>query len=83
MEKLIKELPSIPVDLVNGEVIAVAENTVSNTDLLQLMDSGIILRETQSILLERIASEMNRLKFYISHAKVRSYFSLELGYAFC
>lgn len=27
------------------------------------------LRESQSMLLERIASEMNRLKFYISHAK--------------
>lgn len=33
------------------------------------VESGSNLRETQSMLLERIASEMNRLKFYISHAK--------------
>lgn len=36
---------------------------------LQHLENGTDLRETQSILLERIASEMNRLKFYISHAK--------------
>lgn len=34
------------------------------------VEPGTGVRETQSILLERIASEMNRLKFYISHAQV-------------
>ncbi|KAG8098937.1 hypothetical protein GUJ93_ZPchr0013g36975 [Zizania palustris] len=34
-----------------------------------IVDAGIDVRETQSILLERIASEMNRLKFYTSHAQ--------------
>ncbi|KAL6909387.1 hypothetical protein ACP4OV_001668 [Aristida adscensionis] len=33
------------------------------------VDAGTGVTETQSILLERIASEMNRLKFYISHAQ--------------
>lgn len=31
---------------------------------------GTTMRETQSMLLERIASEMNRLKFYMAHAQV-------------
>ncbi|CAN4077129.1 unnamed protein product [Withania somnifera] len=33
------------------------------------VENGSSLREGQSMLLERIASEMNRLRFYISHAK--------------
>jgi hypothetical protein len=36
------------------------------------VEAGTDVRETQSILLERIASEMNRLKFYISNAQVRA-----------
>ncbi|TMW98307.1 hypothetical protein EJD97_004203 [Solanum chilense] len=36
---------------------------------IDYVESGSNLRETQSMLLERIASEMNRLKFYISHAQ--------------
>ena len=44
---------------------------------------GNTMRETQSMLLERIASEMNRLKFYMAHAQVSithllfSFFSCE------
>ncbi|KAK4374111.1 hypothetical protein RND71_004788 [Anisodus tanguticus] len=58
VEKLIKELPRGQSDLNNND-----DNNVN------YVESGSNLRETQSMLLERIASEMNRLKFYISHAK--------------
>jgi hypothetical protein len=61
VEKLIKELPSAPSDSSNAEV--------PSTDTPNA-EAGTGVRETQSILLERIASEMNRLKFYISHAQV-------------
>lgn len=45
--------------------------------LAEINTSGTSIRETQSILLERIASEMNRLKFYVSHSEV-SFCSLKL-----
>ena len=61
VEKLIKELPSAPSDSSNAEVQSIDTQNV---------EAGTGVRETQSILLERIASEMNRLKFYISHAQV-------------
>ena len=61
VEKLIKELPSAPSDSSNAEVQSIDAQNV---------EAGTGVRETQSILLERIASEMNRLKFYISHAQV-------------
>lgn len=60
VEKLIKELPSTPTDWSNGDVIVAERNS----------ENGTNLRETQSMLLERIASEMNRLRFYMAHAKV-------------
>ncbi|CAN6297050.1 unnamed protein product [Urochloa humidicola] len=59
VEKLIKELPSAPSD---------SSNAAHSIDT-QNVEAGTGVRETQSILLERIASEMNRLKFYISHAQ--------------
>lgn len=62
VEKLIKELPAA--DLSNGHDVNYAENGIET-------GSNLSLRETQSMLLERIASEMNRLKFYIAHAQVR------------
>ncbi|KAL6537358.1 Conserved oligomeric Golgi complex subunit 2 [Orobanche minor] len=62
VEKIIKELPSLPVDWSNGDVDLVEKGHLSN-------GSGTHLRETQSMLLERIASEMNRLKFYMTHAQ--------------
>ncbi|KAK1376018.1 Conserved oligomeric Golgi complex subunit 2 [Heracleum sosnowskyi] len=62
VEKLIKELPSLPADWSNGDVNLVEMGHLSN-------GSGTHLRETQSMLLERIACEMNRLKFYITHAQ--------------
>ncbi|KAF3436861.1 hypothetical protein FNV43_RR19614 [Rhamnella rubrinervis] len=69
VEKLIKELPSVPADWSNGDVSLMDENSMNNGPSLQSVENGTNLRETQSMLLERIASEMNRLKFYIAHAQ--------------
>jgi hypothetical protein len=70
VEKLIKELPSVPADWSNGDVNLAERNSMSNGASAPLVENGTNLRETQSMLLERIASEMNRLKFYIAHAQV-------------
>ncbi|KAF7838181.1 conserved oligomeric Golgi complex subunit 2 [Senna tora] len=69
VEKLIKELPSVPTDWSNGDVNLAERNSMSNGISVQHVENGTIIRETQSVLLERIASEMNRLKFYVTHAK--------------
>uniref|UniRef100_A0ACD5XES7 Uncharacterized protein n=1 Tax=Avena sativa TaxID=4498 RepID=A0ACD5XES7_AVESA len=66
VEKLIKELPTAPSDSSNAEVGSVDKDYSGNNTNVE---AGTDVRETQSILLERIASEMNRLKFYISHAQ--------------
>jgi len=42
----------------------------SMNDENSTQQDGTTMRETQSMLLERIASEMNRLKFYMAHAQV-------------
>ncbi|GAV56540.1 COG2 domain-containing protein/DUF3510 domain-containing protein [Cephalotus follicularis] len=75
VEKLIKELPSVPSDWSNGDM-NLEKNFLSNGTSLRhvengtnLRENGTNLRETQSVLLERIASEMNRLKFYVAHAQ--------------
>lgn len=70
VEKLIKELPSLPADWSNGDVSFLEKSHLSNGISFQHAENGTNLRETQSMLLERIASEMNRLKFYIAHAQV-------------
>uniref|UniRef100_A0A6V7QSF2 Conserved oligomeric Golgi complex subunit 2 n=1 Tax=Ananas comosus var. bracteatus TaxID=296719 RepID=A0A6V7QSF2_ANACO len=69
VEKLIKELPSTPSDFSTADLNSASKGSVSNDGVLQNVESGTNIRETQSILLERIASEMNRLKFYISHSQ--------------
>ncbi|XP_028765079.1 conserved oligomeric Golgi complex subunit 2 [Neltuma alba] len=69
VEKLIKELPSVPTDWSNGDVNLAERNSMSNGISVQHVENGTSVRETQSMLLERIASEMNRLKFYVTHAK--------------
>ncbi|KAK4264502.1 hypothetical protein QN277_025666 [Acacia crassicarpa] len=69
VEKLIKELPSVPTDWSNGDVNLAERNSLSNGIPAQHVENGTSVRETQSMLLERIASEMNRLKFYVTHAK--------------
>lgn len=78
VEKLIKELPSVPADWSNGDLSSSVKNAVSNGTSLQPIENGTNLRETQSMLLERIASEMNRLKLYMAHKQVFSAFSLYL-----
>ena len=55
-------------DWSNGDVNSVQK---SNALSLQHVENGTMnVRETQSMLLERIASEMNRLNFYFAHAQV-------------
>lgn len=70
VEKLIKELHNVPVDVSNGDIQTAEKGHLSNGVSIQHSENGLNLRETQSMLLERIASEMNRLKFYFAHAKV-------------
>lgn len=70
VEKLIKELPGVAADWSGTDLGSTANGSLSNGILSQHAESGTGLRETQSMLLERIASEMNRLKFYIAHAQV-------------
>uniref|UniRef100_A0A0D3FRD5 Conserved oligomeric Golgi complex subunit 2 n=1 Tax=Oryza barthii TaxID=65489 RepID=A0A0D3FRD5_9ORYZ len=69
VEKLIKELPTAPSDSSNVEAVSGDKGYSGNVATPLNMEDGTDVRETQSILLERIASEMNRLKFYISHAQ--------------
>ncbi|GJS26809.1 conserved oligomeric Golgi complex subunit 2 [Tanacetum coccineum] len=69
VEKLIKELHSVPVDGSNGDLHTGEKSHLSNGVSKQHSKNGTDVRETQSMLLERIASEMNRLKFYFAHAK--------------
>ncbi|XP_020166308.1 conserved oligomeric Golgi complex subunit 2 [Aegilops tauschii subsp. strangulata] len=69
VEKLIKELPTAPSDSSDVEDRSVDKGYSGNDTTSPNVEAGTDVRETQSILLERIASEMNRLKFYISHAQ--------------
>jgi conserved oligomeric Golgi complex subunit 2 len=70
VEKLIKELPTAPSDSSSVEFSSADKTYPSSDSGSPNVEPGTGVRETQSILLERIASEMNRLKFYISHAQV-------------
>lgn len=65
VEKLIEELPSVPADWSSKRESSVSNGLASNQS-----ENGTNMRETESMLLERIASEMNRLKFYVAHAQV-------------
>ncbi|KAK4414140.1 Conserved oligomeric Golgi complex subunit [Sesamum alatum] len=69
VEKLIKELPTVPADWSSGTLNSTEKGQLSNGISFQHAENGANLRETQSMLLERIASEMNRLKFYIAQAQ--------------
>ena len=64
----------MPADWSNGDVNSAEKEFISNGTT----ESGTSVRDTQSMLLERIASEMNRLKFYIAHAQVT--FALPLSF---
>ncbi|OWM65486.1 hypothetical protein CDL15_Pgr009076 [Punica granatum] len=83
VEKLIKELPTVPSDWSTGDAnnnMMEKASSINNGLSLQHAEVGTNLRETQSMILERIASEMNRLKFYIAHAKVSQSLSLSLSF---
>ncbi|WZZ76053.1 hypothetical protein YC2023_087423 [Brassica napus] len=67
VEKLIKVLPSAPSDWKNEDGVSLGRSSVNVENSTQ--QDGTTMRETQSMLLERIASEMNRLKFYMAHAQ--------------
>ncbi|CAN6464834.1 unnamed protein product [Victoria cruziana] len=71
VEKLILELPSVPADWSNADAAPMSKTSLTSITLngLQTTENGANQRETQSILLERIASEMNRLNFYVAHAQ--------------
>lgn len=83
VEKLIKELPSMPADWSNGDADLAEKNSTSNGISTQHVENGTNLRETQSMLLERIASEMNRLKFYMAHAQVLYCSPSHIVFSFC
>ncbi|KAK8937171.1 hypothetical protein KSP39_PZI012454 [Platanthera zijinensis] len=69
VEKLIKDLPTTLSIESNTDLVHLEKGILSNENSLQPAENGNNLRVTQSILLERIASEMNRIKFSISNAK--------------
>ncbi|KAJ3692310.1 hypothetical protein LUZ60_012660 [Juncus effusus] len=69
VEKLIKELPTAPADLPKTEISSSEQSSELNNGNFPNTESGASTRITQSILLERIASEMNRLKFLIGDEK--------------
>ncbi|KAJ8466333.1 hypothetical protein OPV22_028885 [Ensete ventricosum] len=69
VEKLIKELPTTHYNQSSPDTMSSEKGSLTNANSIQNVEIGTNLREDQSILLERIASEMNRLKFYTSHAK--------------
>ncbi|RID78691.1 hypothetical protein BRARA_A01487 [Brassica rapa] len=64
VEKLIEVLPSAPSDWQKEDGGVSLRSSVSVENSTQ--QDGTTMRETQSMLLERIASEMNRLKFYMT-----------------
>ncbi|EOA29583.1 hypothetical protein CARUB_v10013037mg [Capsella rubella] len=67
VEKLIKVLPTAPSDWQNEGANSLGRSFMS--DDIPTQQDGTTMRETQSMLLERIASEMNRLRFYMAHAQ--------------
>ncbi|EYU23122.1 hypothetical protein ABFS82_09G064900 [Erythranthe guttata] len=69
VEKMINELPSVPAELPNGTTGSTEKDRLRNSIPFQHSENGTNLRETQSVLLERIAIEMNQLKLYTTHAQ--------------
>lgn len=72
----------MPADWSNGDFNLAEKNASGNGSV----ENGTNVRETQSMLLERIASEMNRLKFSIARAQVCLLIPtlyLHVGASFC
>ncbi|KAL7099260.1 hypothetical protein ACP275_09G072100 [Erythranthe tilingii] len=67
VEKMINELP--PAELPNGTMGSTEKSQLSKGIPFQHSENGTTLRETQSVLLERIAIEMNQLKLFTTHAQ--------------
>ena len=74
VEKLIEALRGIPNDLSSTDVIYLGKSSIQSGIALQGSETMVNPDKTRSVILERIASEMNRLKFYVAHAKVCSSF---------
>lgn len=73
VEKLLLELQSMPEDgaqVPQSDRNGTFKRAYSNGNLGG-EDQGASLEDARSRLLERIASEMNRLKFYVARAEVR------------
>lgn len=84
VEKLLLELQSMPEDgaqVPQSDRNGTFKRAYSNGNLGG-EDQGASLEDARSRLLERIASEMNRLKFYVARAEVRVY-PLSCRYVLC
>jgi hypothetical protein len=73
VEKLLLELESSPA---NGAAENGLASKASGALSRDGFGEGVGTEEARSRLLERIASEMNRLRFYVARAAVRSMASL-------
>ncbi|GLJ13953.1 hypothetical protein SUGI_0223070 [Cryptomeria japonica] len=69
VEKLMVELQSMPEEGAISHTEPGNKSSFSNGTVVEIAENGANLEETRSMLLERIASEMNRLKFYIARAQ--------------
>lgn len=69
VEKLMVELQSMPEEGSISQIEPASKSSFSNGTMAEISENGANLEETRSMLLERIASEMNRLKFYIARAQ--------------
>ncbi|XP_078437582.1 oligomeric golgi complex subunit-like protein [Wolffia australiana] len=69
VEKLIGALRSIPNDLSSTDAISLEKSSLQSAIPFQSSEIMVNPDKTRSVFLERIASEMNRLKFYVAHAK--------------
>uniref|UniRef100_A0A0D6R2N2 Conserved oligomeric Golgi complex subunit 2 n=1 Tax=Araucaria cunninghamii TaxID=56994 RepID=A0A0D6R2N2_ARACU len=69
VEKLMVELQSMPEEGVISHIEPGNKSSFGNGNVVEIAENGANLEETRSMLLERIASEMNRLKFYIARAQ--------------
>ncbi|KAH9314170.1 hypothetical protein KI387_022797 [Taxus chinensis] len=69
VEKLMVELQSMPEEGDISHIEPGNKSSFSNGTVVEISENGANLEETRSMLLERIASEINRLKFYIARSQ--------------
>lgn len=70
VEKLLVELQNIPEDGTHSSSYSLSNGMQNGGTHEEHADHGGNLEESRSRLMERIASEMNRLKFYVARAQV-------------